>query len=279
MQPPCWPFVFLLACRREFCPEYEMSRGNDPNPNGNLLRAGNVFATTHWSIVRRAGSAGTPAGAEALEALCRTYWTPLFNFVRSRGYDLEESQDLTQEFFVRLLEGNLVSAADQAKGKFRSFLLGALKNFLANEWDRSRAIKRGGHCFFIPWDQLSAESMRHSVELTVPAADESVYDRFWAMALLDKVFKRLQNECASAGKDELFQALHPFLSGERSRSDESAYVTVGGKVGLSAAAVQVAVHRLRKRYGQLLREEVAHTVNAPEEIDGEIRHLFTALRH
>lgn len=224
----------------------------------------------------QASQVDSSAATDALETLCRAYWFPLYAYVRSRGHELQDAQDLTQEFFARFLGGNYLGDADQSKGRFRSFLLGSLKHFLANEWDRSRAIKRGGQCTFLSWEDLPDDSAFQAD--SAAASGDTVYDRQWTLTSLDKVFAALRDECAGAGKRDLFQALQGYLSGERSQSDETSYATVGEQLGMSAGAVQVAVHRLRKRYGELLRTEIAHTVSQPREVDEELRQLFAALR-
>jgi len=232
-----------------------------------------VFATTHWSMVLAAGDGVSAPATAALEALCRTYWFPLFTFVRRRGHNPEDAQDMTQEFFARFLGRNVVSQADRDRGRFRSFLLASMKHFLANEWDRSNAIKRGGKCVFVPWDAEPAAGL--DVVAAPELTAEKLYERQWALTLLDQVFTRLREECVAAGKAELFDTLRVYLSGEKAAA---AYAQAAERLGMSAGAVQVAVHRLRRRYGELLRAEIAHTVSRLEEIDEELRHLFAALR-
>jgi RNA polymerase sigma-70 factor (ECF subfamily) len=233
-----------------------------------------VFATTHWSVVLAASQTGGAQAQEALERLCRTYWYPLYGFVRRKGYDTHTAQDLTQAFFVRFLAKNYLAQVDREKGRFRSFLLASLNHFLANEWDRARAEKRGGGCGFISWDELERDGR---VDVTAPPewSAERVYEHQWALTLLNQVFARLREECLASGKGELFEALRVYLSGEKATAS---YAEAGEPLNMTAGAVQVAVHRLRRRYGDLLREEIAHTVNRPEEINEEIRHLFAALR-
>ena len=231
------------------------------------------FQTTHWSVVLAAGQRVTPQSAEALEKLCRTYWYPLYAYIRRQGYDAHDAQDLTQAFFARFLEKNYLGDVDRAKGKFRSFLLASLKHFLANEWDKARAKKRGGAQTFIPLDNGSAET-RYGLE---PAHDETadkIYERRWALTLLDQVLARLQGEYVAAGKTRSFDELKVFLTGEKSSAP---YSEVAAKLKLTEGAVKVAVHRLRHRYRELLRAEIAQTVGSPDEIDAELRHLFAAL--
>lgn len=214
---------------------------------------------------------------EALEQLCRTYWVPLYAYLRGRGYEEADAQDLTQEFFARLLETNCLGAADQTRGRFRQFLLGAFKHFLANEWDRTRAVKRGGRCTFLSWDDLPSE-FSSEIECAAGGDADVAYDRQWALTVLEKVLNRLQEESARAGKATLFAALRDHLSGRQSVTTESGYRELGVRLGLSTGAVQVAVSRLRQRYGQLLRAEIAHTVETPAEVDEEIRYLFRVIR-
>jgi RNA polymerase sigma-70 factor (ECF subfamily) len=234
---------------------------------------GGWFATTHWSLVLKAGQTPGQEATEALNKLCHTYWFPLYLFIRRSGHNEETAKDLTQGFFEQFLEKNYLGQVDPQKGKFRSFLLAAAKHFVANQWDRNHARKRGGEYAFIPWDE-SLESQRLLAALPdLPA--ERIYERQWALTLLDQVMARLREECAAAGKAGLFEALAPYLSGEKSAES---YGEVAPRLHMTAGSVQVAVHRLRRRYGELLRAEIAHTVSRPEEIDEEIHHLFAALR-
>ncbi|HYV31784.1 MAG TPA: sigma factor [Candidatus Binatia bacterium] len=225
-------------------------------------------------MVLAAGDSAAPGAAAALEQLCRTYWHPLYTYVRRQGRPAHDAQDLTQEFFARLLAKDCLRQVQIEKGRFRSFLLAALKHFLANEWDRANAIKRGGRCAFISWD---AEEEEAPERMGAPPGwtAERVYERQWALTLLEQVNARLRAECAAAGKREMFEALRPYLSGEQAAP---AYAEVGARLKMSAGAVQVAVHRLRRRYGELLRQEIAQTVSSPAEVDEELRHVFSALR-
>ena len=240
--------------------------------NGSHARGSAAFVTTHWSAVLTAGTQDSTQTAEALAALCRTYWRPLHAYAMRQGHNQHDAQDLTQEFFARFLAKNYVAQADREKGRFRSFLLASLKHFLANEWDRANTVKRGGGGAFIPWDELEHEP---SAPLESHLPPDQLYERQWALTLLDQVFTRLRNECVAAGKAELFDTLRVHLSGEKAAAS---YAEVGTTLAMSAGAVQVAVHRLRKRYGELLRAEIAHTVSRPGEVDEELRHLFAALR-
>jgi RNA polymerase sigma factor (sigma-70 family) len=232
------------------------------------------FATTHWSVVLAAQQGDSVQAAEILEKLCRAYWYPLYVFIRRSGHDEETAKDLTQGFFEQFLEKNYLRQVDREKGKFRSFLLASVKHFLANQRDRANTTKRGGAYDFVPWDEATLETQVLLEALPDLPAEKS-YERQWALTLLDQVFARLREECAAAGKAQLFEALGMYLSGEKSTES---YADVASQLNMTAGSVQVAVHRLRRRYGELLRTEIAHTVSRPEEIDEEIRHLFAALR-
>ena len=232
-----------------------------------------AFVTTHWSVVVAAGRSDPPRARAALELLCRHYWQPLYVYVRRVGHPPEEAQDLTQEFFARFLEHNTVAKADPARGRFRSFLLGSLKHFLAHEWEKARAQKRGGRGQIIPLAFDTAET-RCAPEPANPDSPDKIFDRQWALSLLDIVLARLRADYADCGKDDLFLGLKETLTGGRS---EIPYRELGGRLGMSEGAVKVAAHRLRQRYRELLREEIAHTVAGPEDAEAELRHLFAAL--
>ena len=231
------------------------------------------FATTHWSVVFLAGQEGSAQAAEAVEKLCRTYWYPLYAYVRRCGSDMHEAQDLTQEFFARLLAGHYLGQVDRQKGKFRSFLLAAMKHFLAKEWARAKALKRGGGQALMPLDALSAET-RYRLEPADPITPEKVFERRWALTLLDHVLARLSGEYAAADKCGQFEQLQGCLTGEKSLPP---YVEIAARLGMTEGAIKVAIHRLRRRYRELLREEIAQTVASPAQIDDEIHHLFEAL--
>jgi len=232
-----------------------------------------AFVTTHWSVVLTAGRSDTTRAHEALSRLCETYWYPLYAYVRRRGHSPEDAQDLTQEFFARLLAGNWVGDADRAKGRFRTFLLTALHRFLANEWDRARAQKRGGGAVSVPLDTAVAES-RFGADTSSALAPDRLYDRQWAMTLLDRTLARLEAEHQRSGKATEFAILSPALTAERG---DIPYATMARQLGLSEAATRMAVHRLRKRFRELFREEIVQTVAQPEEVEEEIRHLLAAL--
>lgn len=232
-----------------------------------------LFLTTHWSVVLAAGKEETPEAAAALERLCRTYWYPLYAYVRHRGYNPQESEDLTQEFFYRLLQKNFLVHVDPRKGKFRSFLLAAMNHFLANEWDRARTLKRGGQMTFVPFEDLLAEQ-RYQGEPSVGRSPEYIYEKAWAIALLDRVLKRLQQETAADGQGKRFEELKIILIGER---PSFSYTDLAAKLGSTEAALKMAVQRLRRRYGELLREEITQTVADPSDAEEELRHLRTLL--
>jgi RNA polymerase sigma-70 factor (ECF subfamily) len=235
--------------------------------------SGAWFVTTHWSVVLSAGHSDAPRARHALERLCQTYWTPLYAYVRRRGYSPEDAQDLTQEFFARLLGGNRVRTADQQKGRFRSFLLAGMNNFLADEWDKSRAQKRGGGLRTVPLQFDTAET-RYGSEPTNNVTPEQSFERRWALILLDDVLKRLGTEYEREGKAALFAALNPCLAGDR---NSQPYLDLAQRLGMTEGAVKSAVHRLRRRYRQLLRGEIANTAASADEVDDELRHLFTVL--
>jgi len=232
-----------------------------------------AFVTTHWSVVLTAGRSDTTRAHEALSRLCETYWYPLYAFVRRRGQSPEDAQDLTQEFFARLLAHDWVSRADPQKGRFRSFLLSALNHFLANEWDKAQAQKRGGGAVLLPLDTAVAES-RYCADAGNAMTPDRLYDRQWAMTLLDRALTRLEAEHERLGKAAEFAVLSPALTAERG---DIPYATLATQLCLSEAAARMAVHRLRKRFREVFREEIAQTVAAPDEVEEEIRHLLAAL--
>jgi RNA polymerase sigma-70 factor (ECF subfamily) len=229
-----------------------------------------TFATTHWSVVLAAGQSTDAQASEALEQLCRTYWYPLYAFVRRQSRSPEDAQDLTQGFFAHLLRKDFLSGVGREKGRFRSFLLACLKHFLADEWEKARTAKRGGTCAEIPLNLDGAEE-RYQLEACVEANAESLYERRWAVDLLDRVLDRLRHEAVTSGREAVFDQLQCCLLGER---PTQTYAQLGATLDLSETAVKVSVHRLRQRYRELLHEEIAHTVTRPEEIDEEMRYLF-----
>lgn len=232
------------------------------------------FHTTRWSMVfaARGSGAATAEAERSLEDLCRQYWPPLYAFVRQRGHGVHDAQDLTQAFFERLLEKEWLLAADRDRGRFRSFLLMAMQRFLANEWDRARAGKRGGGVAPLSIDWAATEGL----SLPDPAAvsPETVYERRWALTLLETVMRRLREEHETSGKAEEYERLKPCLTAERGEID---YDTLGAALGIGPASARSSVHRLRKRFRELFREEVAGTVADPAEIDDEVRSVIAAL--
>jgi RNA polymerase sigma factor (sigma-70 family) len=234
---------------------------------------GPAFVTTHWSVVLTAGRSDTTRAQAALEKLCRAYWYPLYAYVRRRGTPAEDARDLTQEFFARLLAQNWVANADRERGKFRSFLLGTMNHFLADEWDRARAQKRGGGVAPVTL-QLDTAETRYGFEPADNTTPEGIFERRWALTLLEQVLNRLRAEFEQEGKADLFAALHPCLVGERTAQP---YAELAAKLGVTESAVKSSVHRLRQRYRQLLRDEIAQTVAAPGEVDEELRHLLAVL--
>jgi len=232
------------------------------------------FLPTHWSVVLAAGWRDSPQATEALERLCQAYWYPLYAYIRRKGYPLEEAQDLTQEFFLHVLRGEFLSRADRAKGKFRSYLLGALEHFLAKQWRRSHRLKRGGGCQILSLKAEPGES-RYRLEPFHELTAEKLYNQSWAMMLLEQAMNALKEECESTGKSQLFEELKTRLDGD---DNQASYEEVALRLKMREGAVRMATVRLRRRFGELLRAEIAHTVADPSEVDGEVRFLLAALR-
>lgn len=235
-------------------------------------RHATAFLTTHWSVVLTAGQSDTTRAQDALTRLCEVYWRPLYHYVRRRGYATEDAQDLTQSFFERLLERHALAKADPQRGRFRSFLLASLRNFLSDEWDKRRAQKRGAGRTF-PLD-FQAEETRLPHEPAEMLTPEKAFEQRWAIALLDEVYRRLEAEFASSGKVEQFKALRITLTAPRGTTP---YGELAREMGLSESAVKVAVHRLRRRYRDLLRQTIADTVAEPGEVEAELRYLLQVL--
>jgi RNA polymerase sigma-70 factor (ECF subfamily) len=232
-----------------------------------------VFATTHWSVVLQAGQEDSPKTSEALAQLCRAYWYPLYAYLRRRGFGEHDAQDLIQGFFAQLLQRQSIQSVEREKGKFRSFLLGSLNYFLADERDRATAQKRGGGREIFSLDAQEAEQ-RYRLEPMDERSPEKIFEHRWAMTLLDQVLARLSEEFAQAGKGHLFKALQPFLVGG---AKEKTYAEAASEIGMSEEAFKKAVQRMRRRYGQLFREEIAHTVAGPDEVEEELRNLCAVL--
>lgn len=230
------------------------------------------FGSTRWTMVLAAATAGdTEKGRMALADLCGIYWYPLYCYVRRSGYEQPDAEDLTQGFFAQLLGKNYLGAVAREKGRFRSFLLTAIKHFLANEWDRSQALKRGGGVV-ISLDVDRAESL-HPMELAHGLSPEKIFERQWVLALLDRVLVQLRDECVAGKKEKQFDRLKVFLTGD---APPNATAALAGEMGVSEGSLKVAIHRLRRRYRELLRTEIAQTVERPEEVDDEIHRLFSA---
>ncbi|MGA3265941.1 MAG: sigma-70 family RNA polymerase sigma factor [Verrucomicrobiota bacterium] len=235
--------------------------------------AGN-FTATNWSMVLEAGRGDGPRAADALERLCRIYWYPIYAFIRRRGADRFHAEDLTQSFFALLLAKEMLKKVERQKGKFRSFLLAGVTNFMANEWDKQQTQKRGGGRQIISLDETTAAEELYQHEPVEPYPPEKLFDRSWAFTLLDRVLARLKQEYAAADKATFFATLEPYLTREMT---PGSYGVPVAELHLSEGAVKVALHRLRRRFGELLRTEIAQTVSRPEEVDEEIRCLFAAI--
>ena len=234
---------------------------------------GGRFATTRWSVVVAAGQkAGGDDARAALETLCRTYWYPLYVYARRKGHAAEDAADLVQGFFASLLERRAVARADRERGRFRSFLLASLDHYLANEWRRATAQKRGGGAVLVGLDFDDGER-RYGLEPSHHLTPDRVYERRWALTLIDAAMGRLRAEYQARDRGDLFATLAGLISGER----DEAYAGVAGRLGMSEGAVKVAVHRLRKRCRELLREEVAQTVAGEAQVDDELGHLLDAV--
>jgi len=231
-----------------------------------------VFPNTRWSVVLAARQRSSPESAAALDAICQTYWYPLYAYVRRCGQSPHDAQDLTQEFFHRLLEKRWLDAADREKGKLRSFLIVALKKFMSNEWDRASAQRRGGGRTHAPIDTAFAES-RFATDTQALAPDET-FDRQWALTLIGLTTARLRAEFTTAGKPGDYDTLKNCLLADRGAID---YAAVAGQLGVNEGAARVAVHRLRKRFREIYREEIAQTLAEGADLDAELRHLAAAL--
>jgi len=241
----------------------------------NAARSPRPFATTRWSLVFAAGGKNaptSPSARQALAELCEIYWYPLYAYVRRRGSSREEAEDLTQEFFTRLLEKETLQAADPKRGRFRSFLLSAMSNFLSNEWRSRQTQKRGGGQRTLSFD-LDEGHARYSLEPAGGQSPEREFDRRWAMTLLERSIANLRERYRGDGKEALFAALAPGLGGGESVS----YAEIGERLAMSEAAIKTAMHRLRRRCREALRAEIAQTVSSEAEIDDELRDLFAAV--
>ncbi|HEY5909912.1 MAG TPA: sigma-70 family RNA polymerase sigma factor [Verrucomicrobiae bacterium] len=231
------------------------------------------FTTTHWTVILAAGEKETPYSVAALEALCRTYWQPLYGYIRQRGYSPPDAQDLTQAYFARVLERDFLRGVDRSKGKFRSFLLATLDHFLANEWRNGHTQKRGGRFSFVSLEDTLAEQ-QYCEMAAAGLSPEQLFERQWATTLLERVLGRLHDEFVASGRETLFEEIKIFLTGEK---QTVSYATLAAGLGTTVAGLKMAVSRMRHRYGELVREEIAATVASPEEIDGELQAMFSAL--
>lgn len=232
-----------------------------------------AFHTTRWSVVLAAQGGSSRAASDSLELLCQQYWPPLYAYVRRRGHSRHDAQDLTQAFFARLLEKGWLTAADPGRGRFRSFLLMALKRFLANEWDRSHAVKRGGGAAILSLDAGMLDRLDSGPMAATLAADE-LYDQRWALTLLETVMQRLRQEHLDAGREAEYELLKPCLVAERG---SIAYGELATALKMEPASARSAVHRLRKRFRELFREEVAGTVADPSDVENEMRAVIASL--
>ena len=227
------------------------------------------FAETAWSVVLAAGHASEPRAKNAMAELCRTYWPAVYSYLRRRGYDRDDAQDLTQNFFQHIVEDETLSRASPNRGRFRSFLLGAVNRSLADEHARRRAIKRGGQAQFISMDQLAAEELHHQ-RLTSDLTPAESLDARWAGVLLERALDKVRTEFSTDGKAETFEAFSPFLAGEK---PDISYEEVAERMKLSLGAVKTHIHRLRRQFASAVRQEVMQTVSAPHEVDDELRQL------
>jgi RNA polymerase sigma factor (sigma-70 family) len=250
-----------------------MTEGSADEFRTNAARAG-VFATTRWSLVLNATEPDAAESASALAALCESYWRPLYAYIRRRGHNPHDAQDLTQEFFAFLLSRNHFAKADPDRGRFRSFLLGSLKKFLSDQRAKANALKRGGDKTVLSLDFDSAERTL-ALESPTDAAPDKAFDRGWTLALLERTMSKLRREHETAGKAELFDSLKPAITGD---GLTGSYGELAVELDLTEGAIKMAVMRMRRRYGELLRAEIAETVSTPGEIDDEVRGLFGSLR-
>jgi RNA polymerase sigma factor (sigma-70 family) len=230
--------------------------------------------TTHWTVVLNAGRTDLPQAAEALEKLCRTYWYPLYLFVRRQGYAPADAEDLTQGFFARLIERRDLEVVRREKGRFRGYLLVCLKHFMANEWKRGQTLKRGGRETFVSIDQDVAEE-RYKLEPAHDETPEKAYDRRWALTVLDQVRARLRAEYAEAGKARTYDLLRGFLAADGTSASQA---EIAQQLDTTEGTVKQLAHRMRRRYRELIREEIGQTVATPAEIEAELRHFVELLR-
>lgn len=249
-----------------------MSNAGASNGGGKTSAAG--FQTTHWSVVLTAAQGDSPQAAQALAALCQTYWYPVYAFIRRWGHSPDDAKDLTQELFARLIAKDYLRVVDREKGRFRTFLLACTQHLLCNEWKREQAVKRGGGQVLVPLDDVTAEN-RYGAEPADLATAEKLFERRWALLVLDQAMEQLRQEQARAGKAEHFAALESFLSGAKDAN--ASYAEVAAQLGMTEAAARQAAVRLRRRFGEVLRAEVAKTVANPAEVQQELGHMLVIL--
>ena len=238
-----------------------------------VIEQADWFVTTHWSVVQAAGHSATTVAQEALGKLCCTYWFPLYAYVRRKGHDEHQAQDLTQEFFARLLERNDFAAMDPARGRFRAFLLAAMNHFLAKEWRKAGTLKRGAGQALLSLDTTLAEQ-RYGSQAAVESTPERLFDRRWAETILERAAKQLRDEFVSESREPLFRELNVFLSAPAATGD---YAGVAARLEMTESAVAKTVERLRRRYRDLVRREIAQTVSTPGELEEEMRYLLEVL--
>lgn len=266
----------LCTCVREREPQCSIVDGMNGHEGAREPRG---FVTTRWSLILSAASFTNEeqAARDALAELCRTYWRPIFSFVRQRGYSIPDAQDLTQDFFVTILKNDWLHNADRNRGRFRSLLLKSLQNFLVNAAEKTHAYKRGGGVEFISWDDWMAEAPSQlpiPIRVLESLPPERIFDLTWATTVVEHAFRRLREECESKGKLWLFQALSSHLTDER---NEVSYAKLSAELGMAEAAVKKQLHNMRQRYRSLLRDEVSQTVEDPADVDDEIRYLCASL--
>jgi RNA polymerase sigma-70 factor (ECF subfamily) len=249
--------------------EPDKIRGQDTSRLG--VNQKGSFDTTHWSLVIDAAHTDVRVSAAALEALCKRYWYPIYVFIRRKGSARHEAEDHTQAFFAHLLDKDLLKQASPERGRFRTYLLSSLNNFLVNEWEKRSRLKRGADYKFISMDEMQADEM-YSREPADPSTPEKLFERRWAMTLISEVLRRLGEDYERQGKSEIFKALEPGLTGE---SESGWLAGVAERLQISDGSARTQLHRLRRRYGELLREEIGRTLANPADVDDEIRHLFS----
>jgi len=243
-----------------------MDRETEGNLSGSV---GGEFGTTHWGVVLQAANGDCPKAALALEKLCLTYWHPLYTFVRRRGFGKEDAQDIIQGFFLQLLAHEAFKGVNPAKGRFRSFLLAALNYYISDDREKAHALKRGGGQLPVPFDFEEAEA-RYGLALADTWSPDKAFERQWALTILDRVLFRLEQEYRDAGRDRLFAAIKPYLV---ETSHSTSYAEVALRLLVSEEVIKKSVQRLRQRYGVMFREEIAHTLSDPAELEDELRYL------